>query len=92
LRLSRPLEAGFVLTVEPGVYFIPALIERWQQEQLHKEFINYFMVNNFAGFGGIRIEDNVLVTPAGSHVLGPGIPKTIPEIEEACGKALTIDD
>lgn len=84
LRLSRPLEAGFVLTVEPGVYFIPALIERWQNERLHKEFINYEKVSAFAGFGGIRIEDNVLVTPAGSHVLGPGIPKTIPEIEEAC--------
>ncbi len=92
LRLSRPLEPGFVLTVEPGIYFIPALIERWQNEGQHKEFINYDKVSQFIGFGGIRIEDNVLVTPAGTHVLGPGIPKTIPEIEEACGKKLTIDD
>jgi Xaa-Pro aminopeptidase len=87
LRLSRPLEPGFVLTVEPGIYFIPALIERWQKEQLHKEFINYEKVNAFLGFGGIRIEDNVMVTPAGAHVLGPAIPKTIPEVEEACSKA-----
>jgi Xaa-Pro aminopeptidase len=84
LRLSRPLEAGFVLTVEPGIYFIPALIDRWQQEGLHLEFINYDRVNDFRGFGGIRIEDNVLVTPTGTRVLGPGIPKTIKEVEEAC--------
>jgi Xaa-Pro aminopeptidase len=88
LRLSRPLEPGFVLTAEPGIYFIPALIERWQNERQHGEFINYDKVNQFIGFGGIRIEDNVLVTPAGTHVLGPGIPKTIPEIEEACGTSL----
>ncbi len=84
LRLSRALEPGFVLTVEPGIYFIPALIERWQKERLHREFINYDKVNTFVGLGGIRIEDNILVTSTGSHVLGPGIPKTIPEIEEAC--------
>jgi Xaa-Pro aminopeptidase len=86
LRLSRPLESGFVLTVEPGIYFIPALIDRWQQEQKHKEFINYDKIGAFRGFGGIRIEDNILVTPAGAHVLGPGIPKTIPEVENACRK------
>jgi Xaa-Pro aminopeptidase len=86
LRLSRPLESGFVLTVEPGIYFIPALIERWQNERLHKEFINYDKASALIGFGGIRIEDNVLVTAAGAHVLGPGIPKTIPEVEEACGR------
>jgi Xaa-Pro aminopeptidase len=84
LRLNRTLEAGFVLTVEPGIYFIPALIGRWQKERLHPEFINYDKVSALIGFGGIRIEDNVLVTPAGAHVLGPGIPKTLPEIEEAC--------
>jgi Xaa-Pro aminopeptidase len=84
LRLSRPLEAGFVLTVEPGIYFIPALIERWQGERLHKEFLNYDKINALRDFGGIRIEDNILVTSTGSHVLGPGIPKTIPEVEEAC--------
>jgi Xaa-Pro aminopeptidase len=90
LRLSRPLEPGFVLTVEPGIYFIPALIERWRNEGQHREFINYDKVQEFIGFGGIRIEDNILVTPTGTHVLGPGIPKTIPEIEEACGKELAI--
>jgi Xaa-Pro dipeptidase len=91
LRLSRPLEPGFVLTVEPGVYFIPALIDRWQQEGMHQEFIDYDRVNEFRGFGGIRIEDNVLVTSTGTRVLGPGIPKTINEIEDACTQS-TIDD
>ncbi len=90
LRLSRPLEPGFVLTAEPGIYFIPALIDRWQGERLHKEFINYDKVNALRSFGGIRIEDNVLVTSTGARVLGPGIPKTIPEVEEACSKKVSI--
>lgn len=85
LRLSRPLEPGFVLTVEPGIYFIPALIDRWQNERLHRDFIDYDKLVPFRGFGGIRIEDNVLVTRAGARVLGPGIPKTIPEVEAAMG-------
>jgi len=83
LRLSRPLEEGHVLTVEPGIYFIPALIERWKQERLHKDFINYDKLDTFLTFGGIRIEDNVVVTSTGSRVLGPGIPKTVAEVEEA---------
>ena len=83
LRLSRPLAAGFVLTVEPGIYFIPALIDRWQGERQHTEFIRYDSLEKFRNFGGIRIEDDVLVTEEGARVLGPGIPKTIPEVESA---------
>jgi len=81
LRLSRILEPGFVVTVEPGIYFIPALIDRWEQEGQHKEFINYEKLRAFRGFGGVRIEDDVLVTQTGSRVLGPPIPKTVAEIE-----------
>jgi Xaa-Pro dipeptidase len=89
LRLSRPLEPGFLLTVEPGIYFIPALIERWQGENRNREFLNYDKIISLCSFGGIRIEDNVLVTSTGAHVLGPGIPKTIPEVEEACAQTIT---
>ncbi len=81
LRLSRPLELGYVLTVEPGLYFIPALIDRWKQERLQTDFINFDKVDTFRGFGGIRIEDNVVVTPVGARVLGPPIPKTVADIE-----------
>jgi Xaa-Pro aminopeptidase len=86
LRLSLPLEPGFIITVEPGIYFIPALIDRWQQEGRHKEFLDYDKINAFRGFGGIRTEDDILVTSTGARVLGPGIPKTISEIESACRK------
>ncbi len=81
LRLGRPLEAGFVITVEPGLYFIPELIESWAAQGLHKEYINYDKVRMFAGFGGIRIEEDFLITPDGARLLGEPLPKTILEIE-----------
>ena len=81
LRLGRPLEAGFVLTVEPGIYFIPELIAQWRAEGKHTAFIDYEKVETYLDFSGIRIEDNVLVTENGYRVLGPPIPKTIEEVE-----------
>ncbi len=81
LRLARALQPGFVLTVEPGIYFIPELIAQWKAEGQHAEFINYDKVEAYLDFGGIRIEDNVLVTEEGYRVLGPPIPKTVEEIE-----------
>ena len=83
LRLSRPLHQGFVVTIEPGIYFIPALIDRWKQERMHSEFISYSDVERYRSFGGIRIEDNVAVVESGARLLGPGIPKTVAEVEEA---------
>jgi len=84
LRLARPLETGFVLTVEPGLYFIPALIDQWKAEGRHAAFINWSEVEKFRDARGCRLEDDVLVTATGGRVLGPGIPKTIAEVEAAC--------
>ncbi|MFA4853142.1 MAG: aminopeptidase P family protein [Bacteroidales bacterium] len=81
LRLGRRLQEGFVLTVEPGIYFIPALIDQWKAEKKFTEFINYERVEEYRNFGGIRIEDDVLVTANGYKVLGMPIPKTVDEIE-----------
>jgi Xaa-Pro aminopeptidase len=81
LRLGRELEAGFVLTVEPGIYIIPELIDQWQAEKKYADFINYDVLNAYRDFGGIRIEDNFLITDTGSQLLGKYLPKTLKEIE-----------
>ncbi|MBN2280503.1 MAG: aminopeptidase P family protein [Candidatus Marinimicrobia bacterium] len=81
LRLGKELQTGNVLTVEPGCYFIPELIDLWKSEGKHTEFINYEKVEEYHDFGGIRIEDDVLVTETGQRVLGTPIPKTVEEIE-----------
>jgi Xaa-Pro aminopeptidase len=82
LRLARRLEPGFVLTCEPGIYFIPALIDGWKQEGKFADFIDYDKVEAYRDFTGIRIEDDVLVTPAGSRVLGKPIPKAVKDLEK----------
>ncbi len=85
LRLGRRLQEGFVLTVEPGIYFIPGLFEKWQQEKKFADFINYDKVQQYIGFGGIRIEDDILVTKEGYRVLGKPIPKTVADVEATMG-------
>jgi len=82
LRLAKKLEPGYVLTVEPGVYFIPELIDQWKSAGKFSEFIDYQKVESYRDFGGIRIEDDVLVTENGHRVLGKPIPKTVEEIED----------
>ncbi len=84
LRLARTLKPGFVLTVEPGLYFIPQLIDQWKAEKRNAAFINYKEVEKFRNARGYRIEDDVLVTKSGNRVLGPPIPKTVAEVEAAC--------
>jgi Xaa-Pro aminopeptidase len=81
LRFGKEIKENYVLTVEPGVYFIPALIEKWKKEKIHKEFINYNNLKHWINFGGIRIEDDITVTDKGCRILGNPIPKTIDEIE-----------
>ncbi len=81
LRLAKKLEPGYVFTIEPGIYFIPALIEQWRSEKKFAEFINYDKLDAYMDFGGIRIEDDVLVRKEDAVVLGKPIPKTVEEVE-----------
>jgi Xaa-Pro aminopeptidase len=82
LRFGRKLQEGFVMTIEPGIYFIPELIDIWKAENKLAEFINYNVVETYRDFGGVRIEDDVLVTADGYRVLGKPIPKTVEEVEK----------
>ena len=81
LRMGRELEPGFVMTNEPGCYFIPALIDQWKASKKFEQFINYDQVESYRDFGGIRIEDDVLITEKGNRVLGTPIPKGVEEVE-----------
>jgi Xaa-Pro aminopeptidase len=81
LRFGKELKQGMVISNEPGCYFIPALIDKWRNEKTCVDFINYDAVEKMKGFGGIRIEDDILITNVGCHVLGKPVPKTVSEIE-----------
>jgi len=87
LRCGRRLEPGFVMTDEPGIYFIPHLIDLWKSQGLHKDFINYDAVESFKDFGGVRLEDDILVTETGCRVLGKNIiPYHIDDVEAFIAK------
>lgn len=81
LRLGRKLQPGFVITNEPGIYFIPALIDKWKNEKINVDFINFEKVNEYRNFGGIRLEDDILVTETGSKIIGERVPINPDEIE-----------
>ena len=83
LRMARELRPGHVVTDEPGIYFIPALIEQWKREGTDKGFVNYAKLADYYDFGGIRLEDDVLVTAEGARRLGQNrLPIASAEIEE----------
>lgn len=82
LRLGRRLQPGFVVTNEPGIYFIPALIDQWQREKTNADFINFDKVNEYRDFGGIRLEDDILVTETGSEIIGKRVPIEPDEVEQ----------
>ena len=86
LRMGRKLEEGFVMTDEPGIYFIPALIDDWKASGHCKEFLNFDKLETYKDFGGIRIEDDLLITEDGCRILGRPIPKTIAEVEDMCAQ------
>ncbi len=81
LRLGRPLEEGYVVTVEPGIYIIPQLIDMWKAEGRYQEFIQYDKLEQYKNFGGIRIEEDFVITSSGYRLLGKEIPKTIEAVE-----------
>ena len=83
LRCGRRLQPGFVMTDEPGIYFIPALISKWKSEKMHLDFLNYDKIEQYLDFGGIRIEDDILITDKGCRVLGKDmIPYHPDDVEE----------
>ena len=83
LRMGRKLEPGFVITDEPGIYFIPHLIDLWKKEGHCKEFLNFDKLEEYKDFGGIRIEDDLLITADGCRFLGSKrIPYHPSELEE----------
>ncbi len=88
LRMAKKLEVGHVITDEPGIYFIPDLFAIWKSENKLSDFINYDEAEKYMDFGGIRIEDDLLITETGCRVLGKPIPKTIEEIETTMAEKL----
>jgi Xaa-Pro aminopeptidase len=81
LRLARPLQPGFVMTIEPGIYFIPELIDQWRGEKKFTDFLNYDKLEQYKGFGGCRNEENYVITETGARLLGKPLPKTVAGVE-----------
>jgi len=82
LRLGKPLKPGLVLTIEPGIYFIPSLIDKWRDENRFTNFIHYDNLEAYKDFGGIRNEENFVITADGYKLLGKHKPKTIEDVEK----------
>jgi len=81
LRLGRKLEPGFVLTIEPGIYFIPELMDKWRSENKFMDFLNYDEINKFRKFSGCRNEESFLITENGAQLIGKQKPKSIEDVE-----------
>ena len=81
LRLGKELKPGYVLTVEPGIYFIPELIDLWKSEKRHTAFLNYTEIEKFKDFSGLRNEEDFVITEDGSRLLGKALPLTVEGVE-----------
>ena len=89
LRLGKALEPGFVITVEPGIYIIPELIDLWKATNKNAEFINYQELESYRDFGGIRVEEDFVITENGSQLLGKPLAKTAEDVESLRTEATT---
>ncbi len=87
LRLGRELKPGYVLTIEPGIYFIPELIDLWKSQNKFSAFINYSKVETYRNFGGLRNEEDILITDKGHKILGKPLAKSITDVENERAKA-----
>jgi len=87
LRLAKKLKPGMVHSVEPGIYFIPGLIDAWQAERRHEAFIDYAALARFRNRGGMRIEEDWLMEEKGPRRLGPSLDRSVKAIEEARRKS-----
>jgi Xaa-Pro aminopeptidase len=81
LRLGMELQPGHVITIEPGIYFIPQLIDLWQKQNINTEFLNFNKINQYRNFTGLRNEVDVLITETGHRVLGEPLPKSVKDVE-----------
>jgi len=88
LRLAKPLKPGHVFTIEPGIYFIPELMDLWRSQNRFNEFINWEEVYKYRNFGGVRNEEDFVMTENGAQLLGKPKPKTVEEIEAIRGSSL----
>ena len=88
LRLGRELEPGFVLTIEPGIYFIPELIDTWKATNYNAEFIDFNKLEEYKTFGGLRNEEDFLITESGYQLIGKEKPKSIEAVEAEWAKGL----
>jgi Xaa-Pro aminopeptidase len=80
--MGKMLKPGMVMTNEPGIYFIPELINLWKSEGKHSDFLNYDAIEKYIDFGGIRLEDDLVITETGNELIGKRLPIYTDEIED----------